>query len=106
MIEALTVYLISQAAVLFWFYSPLKLSLFKLFTKKESFEHADFDLLLLQRSRLLKVFTCSFCFSFWTSIIISTLLSHDLISFLRNFSASIVLIYLYEQITNFLKRVD
>lgn len=103
MIEALTVYFISQSAVLFWFYSPLKLSLFKLFTKQYSFNHNDFDLLLLSKSPLLKVLTCTFCFSFWTSIAVSLLLSHDALSFFKNFSVSLVLIYLYENIISFLR---
>jgi len=106
MIEALAVYLISQAANLFWFSSPLKLSLYSLLTKKTTFRHEDFDLLLLTASPLLKVFTCPFCFSFWTSIIVSAILSDNFINFIINTSTSIVLIYLYENVINFLKGVD
>ena len=106
MIKALTVYFISQAAVLFWFYSPFKLSLYKFITKKETFSHDEVDLFLLTKSSLLKILTCTFCFSFWTSIFVALFLSEDLVSFLRNFSLSLVLLFLYEQIINFLKRVD
>jgi len=106
MIDALAVYLISQAANLVWFSSPLKLSIYSLLTKKISFRHEDFDLLLLTVSPLLKVFTCPFCFSFWTSIIVSAFLSNSFISFIVNTSTSIVLIYLYENVINFLKGVD
>jgi len=106
MIAALAVYLISQAANLVWFSSPLKLSLYSLLTKKTTFRHEDFDLLLLTTSPLLKVFTCHFCFSFWTSIIVSAFLFDNLTGFIVNTSTSIVLIYLYENVINFLKGVD
>jgi hypothetical protein len=106
MIKALTVYILSQAAVLFWFYSPLKLSLFKLFTKRDSFDHGEFDVLLLSKSSVLQVLTCTFCFGFWTSIIVSSVISYTISDFFLNTSTSIVLLYLYEQIINFLKRVD
>jgi hypothetical protein len=106
MIDALAVYLISQAANLVWFSSPLKLSIYSLLTKKISFRHEDFDLLLLTVSPLLKVFTCPFCFSFWTSIIVSAFLFDTFTGFIVNTSTSIVLIYLYENVINFLKGVD
>jgi len=106
MIEALAVYLISQSANLVWFSSPLKLSLYSLLTRKTTFRHEDFDLLLLTTSPLLKVFTCPFCFSFWTSIIVSAFLFDTFTGFIVNTSTSIVLIYLYENVINFLKGVD
>jgi hypothetical protein len=104
MIEALTVYFVAQAATVFWFYSPIKTSLFYLFTKQQTFNNDSFDLLLLSKSSLLKVLTCTFCFSFWASVIVSVFVSQDLKSFVFNLAFTIVMLYLYEQILNFLKK--
>ncbi|NBW57990.1 hypothetical protein EBR43_09480 [bacterium] len=104
MIEALTVYFVAQAATVFWFYSPIKTSLFYMFTKEHTFNSDNFDLLLLSKSSLFKVLTCTFCFSFWTSIAVACVISHDAKSFIFNLSFTIVMVYLYEQILNFLKK--
>jgi hypothetical protein len=104
--QALVAYFITQAAVLFWFASPFKLSLYKFLTKKDTFQHEEVDLFLLSKSLYLKVLTCPFCFTFWCSIIVSAILSLSVMSFIFNASVCIVATYLYDSIIDFLKRVD
>lgn len=106
MIDALTVYILSQAFILFWFYSPLKLSLYYLINKQEIFDTDKFDLFLLSKSKWFKVLTCTFCLGFWASIVLSFIFSHTTKGFLINAATSVVLLFLYEQVVNFLKRVD
>jgi hypothetical protein len=104
MIEIFYSYITAQAFILFWFYSPLKTSLYKLLTGKFSLNNDDFDTYLLCKNTLFKVFTCTFCLGFWTSLITSIYFNTGFESIVVSWAFSITCLYLFENILIFLKR--
>lgn len=94
--DTLQVYFLVQGLVLFWFFSPLKSSLISILTKDKYFSSNDFDVWLMSKSKYLgKFFSCHFCFTFWSSMIISFLLIHSsLLDIITSMSVSITLNYL------------
>jgi len=55
--------------LLLWFGSPLKITLGKLFFKKNFIMHTEFDDYLFMTNRLLsKLLSCWVCLSFWLSL--------------------------------------
>ena len=94
--EIVQTYFLVQTLVLVWFFSPLKGSLISIITKNNSFSNDDFDLYLMSINKYLgKLLSCTFCFTFWSSIICSLLLiSGSVLDIILSICVSITLNYI------------
>jgi len=62
--------------LLLWFVSPLKITLAKIFFKKDIVVPSDFDDLLFLKNYILgKLSSCWICLSFWTSLAVGIILT-------------------------------
>lgn len=91
--EIIQVYFLVQTFVLLCFFSPLKGSIISLISKNKFFSNDDFDTFLILKNKYLgKLLSCTFCFTFWSSVICSfILISSTLLDILLSICVSITL---------------
>jgi hypothetical protein len=68
--------LITNSILILWFFSPLSSSIGKFFFKKDNIYMLDdlLDIIALKSNFLSTLLSCWICLSFWTSLIISSII--------------------------------